>query len=430
MSALTYLTGFGNQLESEAIPGALPRGRFSPQQVPHGLYAEKFSLTAFTAPRAENRRTWLYRMRPAVVQGAYVPLAHDGWLTPPLIDGAAPPTPLRWDPPALDSDGDFIDGLVTVAANGSAADQFGIGVLLYACTRPMTTRCLVDADGELLLVPHAGALRVRTECGVLDAAPGEIAVIPRGMKFAVTPLDSEARGYVCENYGQLLRLPERGPAGSDGFANDRDFLMPVAAYEEHTTPYEVICRYQGALYRAALEHSPFDVVAWAGNALPYKYCLYRFNALGSISYDHPDPSIFTVLTAPSETPGVANVDLVIFPPRWLVAEDTFRPPWFHRNVMSEFMGLIHGQYDAKKSGFEPGGMSLHNGMVPHGPDADVFDSAVSSALTPHKLDDTLAFMFETRYILRVSPWALASPALQSDYQACWQRLERRFGRTS
>ena len=426
MSALTYLTGFGNELESEAVPGALPRGRFAPQQVPYGLYAEKFSLTAFTAPRAENRRTWFYRIRPSAMQGAFTPLLHPLWLSAPLTDGATPPEPLRWSPPTLAAGGDFIDGLITVAANGDAANQLGIGIHLYATGRPMRARCLVDADGELLLVPQAGAIRVRTECGELEAAPGEIVVVPRGMKFAVDPVGADARGYVCENYGQPLRLPERGPAGSDGFANDRDFQMPVAAYVDHDEPFDLVCRFQGALYCTQLDHCPFDVVAWVGNALPYKYDLRRFNVLGSISYDHPDPSIFTVLSAPSDTACVANIDFVIFPPRWLVAEDTFRPPWFHRNVMSEFMGLIYGQYDAKRSGFEPGGMSLHNAFVPHGPDAEVFTAASDAPLAPHKVDNTLAFMFETRYALRASRWALESPMLQDDYRDCWQRLERRF----
>ncbi|MEQ8662196.1 MAG: homogentisate 1,2-dioxygenase [Gammaproteobacteria bacterium] len=426
MTAPAYLAGFGNELESEAHAGALPRGRFSPQQAPFGLYAEKFSNTAFTVPRADNRRTWFYRIRPSVTQGPHTPFEHDGWLSAPLAAGVTPPDPLRWDPPALAADGDFIDGIVTVAANGDVALQLGIGVHLYAMTRPMTARCLVDADAELLIVPQAGALVVRTECGILEAAPGEIVLVPRGMKCAVDPRDGAARGYLCENYGSPLRLPERGLVGSDGFANDRDFLAPVAAYVDAATPCACVTRFQGRTFSATLDHDPFDVVAWVGNALPWKYDLRRFNALGSISYDHPDPSIFTVLTAPSDSPGVANLDFVIFPPRWLVAEDTFRPPWYHRNVMSEFMGLVYGEYDARKQGFEPGGMSLHNALVPHGPEAGVFAAASSAALAPVRLDATLAFMFETRYPLALSRWALESPALQDDYANCWQGLARHF----
>ncbi|MEQ8235047.1 MAG: homogentisate 1,2-dioxygenase, partial [Gammaproteobacteria bacterium] len=293
MTAPAYLSGFGNELESEAHAGALPRGRFSPQRVPFGLYAEKFSNTAFTVPRADNRRTWLYRIRPSVTQGTHTPLEHDGWLAGPLHGAFAPPDPLRWDPPALDDRGDFVDGIVTVAANGDVALQLGIGVHLYAMTQPMATRCLVDADGELLLLPQSGAIVVRTECGVLEAEPGEMVLVPRGMKCSIDPRDGAARGYLCENYGNPLRLPERGLVGSDGFANDRDFLAPVAAYVDADTSFEIVTRFHGRLFRAAIDHDPFDVVAWVGNALPWKYDLRRFNTMGSISYDHPDPSIFT-----------------------------------------------------------------------------------------------------------------------------------------
>ncbi len=427
MSEFEYLSGFGNEFESEAVAGSLPRGQFSPQRVAHGLYAEKFSNTAFTAPRASNRRTWFYRIRPSVVHGAFEPYAQAALRTAPLSEDAPPPEALRWDPPALPAAGhDFIDGLVTVAANGDAGHQFGMAAHLYAAADGMPRRCFMDADGELLLVPQHGALRVRTECGVLELGPGEIVVIPRGMKFSIDPIAGPINGYVCENYGHALTLPERGPVGSDGFANTRDFLSPRAAYLDEEGDYEIICKFGGRCYRAALGHNPFDVVAWIGTAVPYKYDLRRFNVIGSISYDHPDPSIFTVLSAPSDTAGVANVDFVIFPPRWLVAEHTFRPPWFHRNVMSEFMGLVYGQYDAKQGGFEPGGMSLHNALVAHGPDAAVFAAASSAAAAPKRLDDTLAFMFETRYVLKLTRWARESPALQQDYRACWQGLARHF----
>ncbi len=429
MADLDYLVGFGNEFESEAIAGALPRGQFSPQRAPFGLYTEKFSNTAFTAPTADNRRTWFYRIRPSVTQQPFSPLQHNGWRSAPLPAGDTPPNPLRWSPPTLPSDGDFVDSLITVAANGNVRELTGISIHLYAASRPMRQRCLIDADGELLIVPQQGSLDVRTECGELAVVPGEILVIPRGMKFAIDPAEDHARGYVCENHGQALRLPERGPVGSDGFANRRDFLTPSAAFTDAEEDFELVCRYQGALFHSRLSHNPFDVVAWVGNAVPYKYDLERFNVMGSVSYDHPDPSIYTVLTAPSECAGVANVDLVVFPPRWLVAEDTFRPPWFHRNVMSEFMGLIKGRYDGKSTGFEPGGMSLHNALVPHGPDAAVFAAATTADLKPQRLEDTLAFMFETRYPLTLTPWALASTALQADYHTCWSTLERRFSPT-
>ncbi len=427
MQALSYLNGFGNEFESEASPGALPRGQFSPQKLPLGLYAEKFSYTAFTAPRAENRRTWFYRIRPSVLQGATEILAHAGLRTAPCDEGVTPPTALRWDPQPPDTaPHDFLDGLLTVATNGDCHAQQGVAVHLYSANRGMGQRYMQNSDGELLLVPQSGALAVHTECGLLEVAPGEIALVPRGMKFKVELVDGAVRGYVCENYGAFLRLAERGPVGSDGYANGRDFMTPVARFVDDDSPAELVTKFQGRLFSTALGHCPLDVVAWVGTAVPFKYELARFNAMNTVTYDHPDPSIFTVLTSPSATPGVANLDFVIFPPRWTVAEHTFRPPWFHRNVMSEFMGLIHGQYDAKKAGFEPGGMSLHNAFVPHGPEAGVFEAASNAPLTPSKQEHTMAFMFESRYVFKLTAWALNTPTLQADYAGCWRGLERKF----
>lgn len=424
-----YLNGFGNELESEAVAGALPRGQFSPQRHPLGLYTEKLSITAFTSPREHNRRLWLYRIRPSVTMGEFRPWQETRWQSAPLTGPPVAPDALRWDAPAPDGDTpDFVESLITVAANGDAAMQIGMAALVYGAERPMTGRSMVNCDGEMLIVPWHGTLEIRTECGLIRLDAGEIAVIPRGMKFACGPAPDAgpARGYVAENYGAPLRLPERGPVGSDGFANTRDFQTPVAAYADKDDPHEVICKFQGGLFAATIDHDPFDVVAWTGNAAPYKYNLARFNAMGSVSFDHPDPSIYTVLTSPSAEAGVANLDFVVFPPRWLVAEGTFRPPWFHRNVMSEFMGLISGAYDGKADGFVPGGMSLHNCMVPHGPDAAVYAAASAAELVPTRLTDTLAFMFESRYVLKPSAWALAAPSRQADYRACWDGLRNQF----
>jgi homogentisate 1,2-dioxygenase len=426
-----YLTGFGNEHETEALDGALPRGRFNPQRAPYGLYAEQFSSSAFTAPRASNRRTWLYRIRPSVCQGDFRPWPEG---SPLLASGpqtlAPPPDPLRWDPlPLPQHDVDFVDSLVTVATCGDALAQCGMGIHLYAATRSMDTRYFYSADGEWLFIPQQGALRLRTECGVLEVPPGCIAVVPRGMRFAVDLPDGPSRGYVCENYGAPLSLPERGPVGSNGFANERDFEYPVATYEDSEGEVELICKTAGQLFRAPLTHSPLDVVAWTGNSAPYRYDLSRFNVMGSVSYDHPDPSIYTVLTSASDTPGVANVDFVIFPPRWMVAEDTFRPPWYHRNVMSEYMGLIEGVYDAKEAGFVPGGGSLHNSMTPHGPEAAVFDKASRAELAPERYRDTLAFMLESRYLIQPTPWAMETSLRQRDYSRCWEGLTRHFDPT-
>ncbi len=426
-SELLYLHGFGNEHESEALPGALPIGQFSPQKLKYGLYAEQFSTTAFTVNRARNRRTWLYRIRPSVVQGGYEPIKQTHLLTGPLADTAINPERLRWDPlPWPKAKTDFIDGITTMAVNGHAAMQAGIGVHYYCANHSMQNRFFCNADGELLLVPQFGELLLKTECGKLTVKPGEIATIPRGMKFAVELLDEKARGYVCENYGMSLELPERGPVGANGFANNRDFCYPVAAYEDNDIHCELVTKFSGQLFRCELDHSPLDVVAWVGNSAPYKYDLSRFNVINTVSFDHPDPSIFTVLTSPSDTVGVANLDFVIFPPRWMVAEHTFRPPWFHRNVMSEFMGLIEGTYDAKEEGFVPGGSSLHNCMSPHGPEAAVFEKASNIELEPERYENTLAFMFETRYVLQPTDFALNTPALQKNYRECWNGIKKNF----
>jgi homogentisate 1,2-dioxygenase len=427
MSDLQYQSGFGNQFESQAVPGALPVGRNSPQQAPLGLYAELLSGSAFTAPRADNRRSWLYRRQPSVMAQPYQPYAHAFWKTGAAEGEAAPPDPLRWHPlplPPSTTPQDFIDGLRTIVVNGDAEAQTGMAAHVVLANTSMQRAC-VNADGEMLLVPQQGALHITTELGLLHVAPGEVAVLPRGLAFKVA-VDGPTRTYVCENYGAAFRLPELGPIGSNGLANARDFLAPVAAFDAKPQPTDIIKKYGGRLWRAAGCASPFNVVAWHGNLVPVKYDTARFMAVGSISFDHPDPSIFTVLTSPSDTPGVANCDFVIFPPRWLVAEDTFRPPWYHRNVMAEFMGLVHGQYDAKPEGFKPGGMSLHNTLVPHGPDVEAFDKASHAALAPHKLDHTLAFMFESRWRMRPTAFALNGGALDLGYAQCWAGLVDHF----
>lgn len=422
-----YLTGFGNEFATEALAGALPVGRNSPQRAPYGLYAEQISGTAFTAPRHENRRSWFYRIRPAAVHGEFVPHRHEHWHNR-FDEAPVSPNQLRWSPRSIPkAPTDFVEGLYTVAGNGSAATQSGIGVYVYATNRSMQGRFLYSADGELLLIPQFGRLRIATECGLIDVEPQQVALIPRGIRFRVELPDGEARGYVCENFGAPLRIPGLGPIGANGLANPRDFETPVAWYEDEIGEFELIAKFQGSLWRAPIGHSPLDVVAWHGNHAPCRYDLRRFNTIGSISYDHPDPSIFTVLTSPSDTPGTANLDFVIFPPRWLVGTDTFRPPWFHRNVASEFMGLIQGVYDAKADGFLPGGSSLHNCMTGHGPDAETFAKAsAADTSTPDHVRETMAFMLETRAVIAPTRQALDASERQRDYQDCWAGLTRHF----
>lgn len=429
------LTGFGNEFATEAVPGALPQGRNNPQVPPLGLYAEQLSGTAFTVPNHRNRRTWFYRIRPSVrhaasgLAGRFSEVTGHSIRTAPCREQNPPMGQLRWDPPPFgEGPATFVEGLYTVATNGDAHTQTGMAAHVYMATASMTDEYFCNADGELLIVPQAGRLRVRTECGVLDVGPGEIVVVPRGMIFAVDLPDGRARGYVCENYGTYLELPERGPIGANGLANPRDFWSPVAAFEDHDRPGRLTMKFDGRLLAAEVDASPLDVVAWHGNHVPYAYDLSRFNTMGSISFDHPDPSIFTVLTSPSPDEGVANIDFVIFGDRWLVAEDTFRPPWYHRNIMSEFMGILYGVYDAKEEGFSPGGFSLHNMYFPHGPDHDAWEKASNADLEPQKLADTMSFMFETRYPLIPTGWAGSIPALQDDYPSVWHSLERRFPR--
>lgn len=423
-----YLSGFGNEHATEALAGALPVGRNSPQRAPLGLYAEQLSGTAFTAPRAHNRRTWVYRIRPSANHRPFIATERGLVRTAPNAEIAAPPNRLRWNPFALSAGApptDFVHGLRTLATAGDAALQTGCAVHVYAINASMQG-AFYDADGELLIVPQQGRLRIVTELGIIRLDPGAVAVIPRGIRFRVELLDDGARGYVCENYGAAFRLPDLGPIGANGLANPRDFLTPVAWFEDRDAPTDLVAKFGGELWTTQLDHSPFDVVGWHGNYAPYTYDLARFNTINSVSFDHPDPSIFTVLTSPSEIAGTANVDFVIFPPRWLVSENTFRPPWFHRNVMNEFMGLIRGVYDAKAEGFAPGGASLHNATTAHGPDVASFVQATETELQPRYLAETLAFMFEARLLMRPTRYALECPELQDDYDACWSGFPKSF----
>jgi homogentisate 1,2-dioxygenase len=406
------------------VEGALPVGQNSPQKVPFGLYAEQLSGSAFTAPRTHNLRSWLYRLRPSAMHSSFRRIGEGLWRTAPSLEVECSPNRLRWAPqPIPEEPTDFVAGMASFASCGDARAQHGAGIHMYAANRSMESRVFYDADGELLIVPQEGGLTLVTEMGILEAAPGQVAVIPRGVRFRVE-IGGPARGYVCENYGAPFRLPDLGPIGSNGLAAARDFLAPVAAFEDRSAPMEVVAKLGGHLWSAQFEHSPLDVVAWHGNYYPYKYDLAHFNTMGSVSFDHPDPSIFTVLTSASGTPGVANLDFVIFPPRWMVAERTFRPPYFHRNVMSEFMGLVRGAYDAKEGGFVPGGASLHNAMSGHGPDRASYDRAVGAELKPQYLGDTLAFMFESRYLFEPTAHAMGSATLDKDYDAAWSGFEK------
>ena len=429
-----YMPGFGNDFETESLPGALPQGRNSPQRCNYGLYAEQLSGSPFTAPRGTNERSWLYRIRPGVRHsGRYTEIEMPNWKTAPhVIKHGLALGQLRWSPaPLPDKPTTFVEGIATMTTAGDALSQSGMAAHIYAFNKDMDDDYFFNADGELMLVPEHGSIRVFTELGIMDLEPSEICIIPRGMIFKVTlgGNDKSARGYICENYGAKFTLPDRGPIGANCLANPRDFKTPVAAYEDKEIRCRLTVKWCGTFHLTEIGQSPLDVVAWHGNYAPYKYDLRTYSPVGSISFDHPDPSIFTVLTAPSGEEGTANIDFVIFPPRWLVGEDTFRPPWYHRNIMSEFMGLIYGQYDAKEEGFVPGGMSLHNLMLPHGPDYTGFEKASYSKLEPVKLENTMAFMFETRFPQQLTKYAAELDTLQDDYIDCWEGLDRKFDGT-
>jgi homogentisate 1,2-dioxygenase len=424
-----YMPGFGNDFETEALPGALPHGQNSPQRCAYGLYAEQLSGSPFTAPRGINERSWLYRMRPSVRHtGRFAKTSMPFWKTAPCLDDHDLSIgQLRWGPPPMPNEATtFISGIRTMTTAGDVNTQTGMAASVYLVNASMIDEYFFNADGELLIVPQAGALSFFTELGRIEVAPGEICVIPRGTKFRAELLDGPARGYLCENYGAKFTLPDRGPIGANCLANPRDFKTPVAAFEEKEARSTLTVKWCGKFYKTEIGHSPLDVVAWHGNYAPFKYDLRTFSPVGAILFDHPDPSIFTVMTAPSGEEGTANVDFVIFPERWSVAEHSFRPPWYHMNIMSEFMGLVYGQYDAKQEGFVPGGISLHNCMLPHGPDATAYEKASTVELKPHKLTNTLAFMFETRYPQHLTSYAASVETLQTDYIDCWAGLDKRF----
>ncbi|HEX9857398.1 MAG TPA: homogentisate 1,2-dioxygenase [Paracoccaceae bacterium] len=424
-----YMPGFGNDFETEALPGALPQGQNSPQKCAYGLYAEQLSGTAFTAPRGQNERTWCYRIRPSVKHvKRFARIEVPGWKTAPhVLPDVISLGQYRWDPvPVGDAPATFLTGMRTMTTAGDVNTQIGMASHIYLITASMQDEYFFSADSEMLIVPQEGRLRFCTELGIIDLEPKEIAIIPRGLVFRVELVEGPARGFVCENYGQKFDLPGRGPIGANCMANPRDFKCPVAAFEDREVRSRVVIKWCGTFHETWIDHSPLDVVAWHGNYCAYKYDLRTYSPVGAILFDHPDPSIFTVLTAPSGQEGTANIDFVLFRERWMVAEHSFRPPWYHKNIMSELMGNIYGIYDAKPKGFVPGGMSLHNMMLPHGPDRTAFEAASNGELKAEKLDNTMQFMFETRFPQHLTEFAAKEAPLQDDYIDCWDSLEKKF----
>jgi homogentisate 1,2-dioxygenase len=422
------MPGFGNDFETEALTGALPNGQNSPQKCPYGLYAEQLSGTPFTAPRGKNERSWCYRIRPSVKHiNRFEKVDMPFWKSAPnILDKIISLGQYRWSPIPSNIDTNFITGMRTMTTAGDVNTQVGMAAHIYVATNSMDNEYFYSADSELLIVPQEGQLRFFTEMGIIDLEPQEIAIIPRGLLFKVDIINGPARGFVCENYGAKFDLPNRGPIGANCLANPRDFKTPKAAFEDNSITSTVTIKWCGQFHITEIDHSPLDIVAWHGNYAPCKYDLRTFSPVGALLFDHPDPSIFTVLTAPSGVEGTANIDFVLFRDRWSVAEHTFRPPWYHKNIMSELMGNIHGVYDAKPEGFAPGGMSLHNMMLPHGPDMDAFEKATNSKLGPQKMENTMSFMFETRFPQHLTSYAAKDAPLQDDYIECWSSLKKNF----
>ncbi|GMT00294.1 hypothetical protein PENTCL1PPCAC_22468 [Pristionchus entomophagus] len=426
---LSYQSGFGNEFATTdpRVPDALPHGQNSPQMCAHGLYAEQLSGSAFTAPRHQNKRSWLYRIRPSVIHRPFAPidLPH---LTSDFSKGEITPNQYRWNPHPIPQEGkniDFVQGLYSVCGGGDVISRVGLAIHNYACTVSMKNKAFYDSDGDLLIVPQQGSLEITTEFGRMHVAPQEIVVIPQGIRFSVG-VSGPSRGYILEVYGTHFQLPDLGPIGANGLANPRDFLTPFAWFEEKDEPFQIVNKYQGKIFQAEQNHSPFDVVAWHGNYTPFKYDLRHFNVINTVSFDHCDPSIFTVLTAPSTKYGTAIADFVIFPPRWGVADHTFRLPYYHRNCMSEYMGLIVGCYEAKEGGFRPGGASLHSMMTPHGPDVKGFEKGSTEPMTPQRIaEGTMSFMFESSFNMAISPWAVKEN-VDTNYYKDWQPLKKHF----
>ena len=425
-----YMSGFGNDFETEALPDALPEGRNSPQKCNYGLYCEQLSGSAFTVDVPE--RSWCYRIRPSVRHShRYKKIDLPYWQSAPRIDpNIVSLGQYRWDPvPHSEKKLTWLTGMRTMTTAGDVNTQTGMASHIYLVTDSMHNQYFHSADSELLVVPQEGRLRFCTELGVIEIQPGEIVLLPRGMLYRVDILEGPARGFVCENYGQKFAMPSRGPIGANCMANRRDFKTPVAAFEDREEESSVVIKWCGQFHETTIGHSPLDIVAWHGNYAPCKYDLSNYCPIGAILYDHPDPSIFTVLTAPSGHPGTANIDFVLFRERWLVMENTFRPPWYHKNIMSELMGNIYGQYDAKPQGFVPGGMSLHNMMLPHGPDQEAFEKATEKNLQPERIDNAMSFMFETRFPQHLTKFAATEAPLQDDYIDCWSGIEKKFDGT-
>jgi homogentisate 1,2-dioxygenase len=326
----------------------------------------------------------------------------------------------------------FLDGLFSYCGAGSPEEREGLSIFGYTFNSCMGNDFFYSADGDFLFVPQTGPLHLETEMGKMLVDIGEFGVIPRGIKFRVVIPGGEKvchKGWICEVFGDHMKLPELGPIGANGLANPQDFCIPKASYYNEKGEFNIYAKFLGEFFMCTSKMNPLDVVSWRGNYYPYKYNLRNYNTINSVSFDHPDPCIFTVMSSMSTRPGVAVLDFVVFQKRFMVAENTFRPPYFHRNTMAEFMGNIYGDYDAKSGGFEPGCSSLHSPMTPHGPETKATEKAMHEDLKPVKYKDTMSFMFESCYLLRIANDAYvteSSVQVDHEYNNCWNDMKIYF----
>jgi homogentisate 1,2-dioxygenase len=424
--------GFGSVHESEALEGALPRDQNAPRRCPYDLVPELINGTPFTVRNVDNSKMWTYRIHASFSQTAFHPLPNARFATPL---GDVEPNRSRWAPhpiPAPSTPTDFVDGLVTLGGAGDVLSGPGFAIHVYAANADMLDRCFSNADGDLLVIPQEGALDVRTELGWLSVPIGSILFVPRGLKFAIGLPENVGRGWVLEVFGTKLRLPERGLVGSNGLAEARHFRAPHASYEDRECPdgFQHVTKTGGRLFEATHTFSPFDVVAWYGNHAPFVYDLMHFAPVASVRFDHQDPSIFTVLTAPLDDHGRAVADFVFFPPRWEVIEHSFRPPFAHRNAASE-VNMVVRTPKPYSTGYEPGCTFLSPLLTAHGVGTKTYDAILDlphdHVDPPQRIpDESLWAMVESALPFRTTAWARDTELLDATFLSAFEGMKKRF----
>jgi homogentisate 1,2-dioxygenase len=428
---MTTLEGFGAPLQSEALPGALPLHQNSPRHAPYGLYPEQLSGTAFGLPRHKNLRTWLYRIRPSAQQSPFRPLRHETFTTA-FTSEPVEPNLFGWRPCPIPSAGqDFVDGIVTLGGAGDGHSRRGYALHWFTANRSMDNRAFCNADGDFLLVPQLGELTLVTELGVLEVGTGQIALLPRGLRYSVVLRSPAARGFIAEVYGRHFELPERGVIGANGLADARHFRTSTAWFEDRLElGYRITSKLGGVLYDAQQDYSPYDVVAWHGNYVPYVYDLAAFVPVSNVRVDHPDPSIYSVVSCPLDETGSNLLDLIVFPPRWDPTEHTFRPPFFHRNATMEWNAVVRSD-SSDGALFESGVSFLTPPMTPHGVTSAAVERAFrldeATAAVPHRSSDqSLWIQFESSLPLQLSPLAREPSRAILDWPTVWGAYRNHF----